>query len=545
MVERHLSGKVSLPLAFAVPDHPWVKGAGRAAVQIAMTVMRRGAREGTLARVAAEEGLNTDAPAVALDKAKGTITAKLTLGADTTAAVPLLANEGLSSPSVKLHGAGFIVTPERARALGLGRVPGLERHILDYRNGRDLAQRSRGVMVIDLYGLRADEVLERFPAVYQHIAETVRPEREGKRGRSRDANEYADNWWLFGKVRTEMRDFTAGLPRHVGTVETARHRWFRFLDASVRPANKLVALGLDRPDALAVLSSRLHVTYAIAAGGWLGAGNDPIYVKTRTFDPFPFPALLTDPAPDAAGRASLERLRELGERLDALRAERLGAHRDLTMTGLYNRLERRREALAGGAPLTEAERADHERARTPLLAELHDAIDRAVLAAYGWDDLAPVLVGRPGGTVPSAAKGPAQEAAEDELLSRPVALNRERAEEEARGHVRWLRPDYQAPRLRHRVPHPGAEQIEAEMAVAVPTDATPWPSEPRAQFGAVRALLDAAAELLASEAVARSFKGRLSPQRRARVEEVLAIMADLGIARAGERDGATLFQARR
>ena len=167
-----------------------------------------------------------------------------------------------------------------------------------------------------------------------------------------------------------------------------------------------------------------------------------------------------------------------------------------------------------------------------------------MLAAYGWDDLADALVGRPGGTVPSQAKGAAQEAAEEELLGRLVALNRERAEEEARGRVRWLRPDYQKPRLKHRVPEP-AEQAAMDVAVAALPEALPWPAEPRAQFGAVRALLDAAPEPLPPDGIARSFRGRLSPQRRARVEEVLAIMADLGIARAGERDGATLFQAQR
>ncbi|EYD75618.1 hypothetical protein Rumeso_02705 [Rubellimicrobium mesophilum DSM 19309] len=36
---------------------------------------------------------------------------------------------------------------------------------------------------------------------------------------------------------------------------------------------------------------------------------------------------------------------------------------------------------------------------------------------------------------------------------------------------------------------------------------------------------------LSAEDVARAFKGRLSPQRRRCVQEVLAIMADLGIAR--------------
>ena len=33
--------------------------------------------------------------------------------------------------------------------------------------------KSRGVMVIDLFGLDADEVRQRFPEVYQHVLETV------------------------------------------------------------------------------------------------------------------------------------------------------------------------------------------------------------------------------------------------------------------------------------------------------------------------------------------------------------------------------------
>src|SRR3546814_3713671 len=60
-------------------------------------------------------------------------------------------------------GAGFIVTPAEAHTLGLGNDSGLAEHIRPYRNGRDLAARARGVMVIDLYPLQEVEVRNRFP----------------------------------------------------------------------------------------------------------------------------------------------------------------------------------------------------------------------------------------------------------------------------------------------------------------------------------------------------------------------------------------------
>lgn len=346
VVERWINAKEPLSLVYAVPDHPWMKSADKAAVRIAMTVAQAGNHESVLAQVVREAELNTDTPKVELEKAEGKVTSKLTIGADLSKVVPLLGNEYLSSRGVSLHGAGFIVTPREAAGLGLGNVAGLDAHILHYRHGRDLAQQPRGVMVIDLYGLTADQVRDRFPAVYQHLIDNVKGERDAKVGRSKDMAEYAAKWWQFGKPRSELRSALAGLSRYVATVETSKHRFFQFLDASIRPDNMVVAIALDSAERLAILSSRLHVHWAINLGGWLGIGNDSRYSKTRTFDPFAFPL------------SGLTRLEDLGERLDAFRKERLAAHDFLTMTGLYNALERVRELDAGiGEPLSAAEEA--------------------------------------------------------------------------------------------------------------------------------------------------------------------------------------------
>ena len=57
--------------------------------------------------------------------------ADLRIGADVAAARPLQANAGLSSPGVKLHGAGFIVTRAEAAAMGLVNEVVAPEHLLD------------------------------------------------------------------------------------------------------------------------------------------------------------------------------------------------------------------------------------------------------------------------------------------------------------------------------------------------------------------------------------------------------------------------------
>ena len=221
VIERHARAKEPLSLLYAVPDHPWLKAADKAAVRIAMTVAARGEREGTLAMVERESGLNTDTPVVELSERTGRINGNLKIGADITAVQPLIANELISSPGVKLHGSGFIVTPQQAGALGLGTTPGLEDHILPYRHGRDIAQRPRGVMVIDLYPLRADAVRDRFPKVYQHVTERVKPERDQNNRKT-----YRENWWIFGEPRSDLRPVLEPLHRYIATAETSQAPFF-------------------------------------------------------------------------------------------------------------------------------------------------------------------------------------------------------------------------------------------------------------------------------------------------------------------------------
>ncbi len=530
VIERHLNAKKPLSLVFAVPNHPWLKQAGKAAVRIAMTVAEKGRLQGVIAEVRREEGLNSDTPKVELEKREGKIQANLRIGADLSQVTSLLSNKNLSSPGIKLHGAGFIVTEAKARELGLGRVRGLEDYILDYRNGRDLTQRPRGVKVIDLYSLSAEQVRDHFPSVYQHVHDYVKPERDHNNRAYR-----REGWWLFGENIPEARKFLFSVPRYIATVETSKHRFFQFLDASIRPDNMLVNIGLESAEHLAVLSSRLHVAWAISAGGWLGAGNDPRYSKTRTFDPFPFPVFETlDPR-------LVNRLRDLGERLDAFRKERLAAYSFLTMTGLYNVMERLRE-LEDRWPvpiLTEKEKDVHDAGLVSVLMEIHNEIDAAVLEAYGWNDLADALVGKPGGTTPSQHKVPEQEEAEEELLTRIVTLNQERAAEEKRGVVHWLRPEFQVPKLGHKVKG-AAEQLEADIGIAEDEAVPSWPGDGLAQIRVVRDLLTKAQGPVAPDSLAEAFSGRNTAKRKERIGQVLETLTETGAIRRVGEGGADL-----
>jgi len=514
--------RTALSLIFAVDDHPWTKATrDAAAVRIAMTVAEVGVHEGELATVERATKLDTDQPEIEFTSKLGRINADLTVGVDITQVLPLWANEGICSPGVKLHGSGFIIDRTETSSFGLGNPNrlGLEAHIRPYLNGRDITGHSRNALIIDLFGLMEAQVRNQYPEIYQHLVLTVRADRRKQYEKSptKDAEDYLENWWIFGKPRSDLRSALLDLPRYIATVETAKHRIFQFLDVTILPDNTLVNIASEDGAHLAILSSWVHTSWALRAGGWLGVGNDPRYSKTRCFDPFPFPAW-TD--------TQRRELAKAGEALDAFRRARLTESSHLTLTRLYNALEAYR---SGRVPeqglsnsMTAEEADDFTQASVTVLAELHAEIDRLTLTAYGWSDL----------EVISAAER------EQTLLTRLVALNVERRQEEARGQVRWFRAAYQAPRSRMKVSGIDDRQLDVD-DILLPTGRIPWPREPRPQLLLLKgALAEAEAPLSAEDLVAR-FKGRKAAVE---VPRLLAALERTGQVRA-TGGGYTLLRA--
>jgi hypothetical protein len=354
-------------------------------------------------------------------------------------------------------------------------------------------------MVIDLFGLTAEQVRQKFPAVYQHVLTRVKPERDAN---NRAA--YRDNWWVFGEPRKDFRPALAGLRRYVATTETAKHRWFEFLDSSILPDNRLIVFASEDALHLGVLSSRIHVVYALRAGGTLE--DRPVYNKSRCFDPFPFPAC------DAAAQ---DRIRQIAEELDAHRKRVQAQHPGLTLTGMYNVLQK----LRAGEALNAKDKQIHDAGLVSVLQQLHHDLDAAVFAAYGW----PATL------------------TDTEILEWVVALNAERAKEEVAGLVRWLRPEYQVGSPKSEV-RSASEQtlLTVEDASGKPEKKRggklPWPKTLAERVKAVSAALATVKQPVAAADVAKGFA-------RVKVEdvgEILETLCAMGHARRGKAEGTFL-----
>jgi hypothetical protein len=182
------------------------------------------------------------------------------------------------------------------------------------------------------------------------------------------------------------------------------------------------------------------------------------------------------------------------------------------------------KSCAGAAPetLDDADRRIFDDGLLLILKEYHDGLDALVADAYGWPADLP----------------------DEEILSRLVALNKERAREEARGHVRWLRPEYQIPRFGSPKEKAELDLVGGAMAAEAAAPAGPKPSFPSGeveQTAAVMAALANAARPVDASGLAAGFKQgrRVAPK----IAAVLAALARMGFA--ASADGGAAFSLRR
>jgi hypothetical protein len=429
---------------------------------------------------------------VVLTTKHGLILPNLSTGANTAATEALLANSGLSSVGIALHAEGLALSPDEAKQLldacESEHLSSPERFIRPILNGRDVTQTPRGNYVIDLFGITENALRDLGP-IYQWVLTRVKPARAVNKRAS-----YREQWWLPGEPRPEMRRAVKDIRRFIVTAMVAKHRVFQFFPVGYVPDQKLVVIASDDSFVLGVLSSSIHLVWALVAGSRIGVGNDPTYSHSTCFAKFPFPT--------ATGEQQT-RIRDFAERLDAHRKRQQAQHPDLTLTDMYNVFEK----LRAGTALTAKEQVTHEEGLVSVLRQLHDDLDAAVAAAYGL----PVT------------------ATDEEILTFLCKLNAERATEERAGLIRWLRPSFQHPSTTTTQATLGSGDIEANAAPikAKAAGKLAWPKTLAEQAQAVRAALTAAAGPADAATLATQFKSA----RVERIAELLATLSSLGQAR--------------
>lgn len=529
VTEAQLKARPPLSLVFAIPDHPWVDTADGAAVRIAMTVGVAGATEGELLEVKDEQPQTDGSAKVTFREIRGKILPDLRIGAEVTSVQALRSNEPFCCVGYQLTGKGFVLTPEEKEDLARkdGIAPGEVLYPL--LSARDITQETRGLWAIDLFGETAETAREKFPAVFQWVLTRVKAERDS----NQDSASH-NSWWLFARPRAEFRPVLAGLKRLIVAPLTSKHRMFVFCEPGTIADSTTVLFALDDAFHLGVLSSRIHVVYTLTVGGTLE--DRPRYNKSDCFDPFPFPL---------CGDAEMARIRQLAEALDAHRKQAQTQY-GITLTGLYNVLEK----LRADERLTAKEASIHDRGLVSTLESLHDDLDAAVFAAYGWSDLWKVREEAYRGRIYDFETGYTsmieatfeqfqatltefEQALDAELLKRLVELNAERTAEEARGVIHWLRPEYQVGRPTAKagkqraidLPEPKVKRNAPKSSIS--NRKLAWPKALPERVQAVEVALRAAATPITPAELTRQF----ARAREMDVAEILRTLETLGRAR--------------
>lgn len=324
---------------FAWSDEPWVLDG--AAVRVSIV----GFDDGT------ESSRHLDGQPVV------TINANLTDLADITRAQRLPENLGRSFMGTTKGGA-FDIPGELARSwLDLPNASGRSNRdvIKPWVNGLDLTRRPRDMWIIDFTAMTEEEA-SGYSVPWNHVLEHVRPVRINSARRS-----YREKWWQFMETRPKMLAALNGQKRYICTPTVAKYRTFAWESIETNPDHQLIVFATEADFDFGVLHSRIHEVWALAQGTSLE--DRPRYTPSTCFETFPFPA---------ASSGQREAIGIAARHLYEVREYLLAQDEDATITKLYNEVEVLRE------------KRDSTARSMPLLIA-HEALDRAVAEAYGFE----------------------------------------------------------------------------------------------------------------------------------------------------------------
>jgi hypothetical protein len=264
---------------------------------------------------------------------------------------PLEENEDLAFQGSNILGLGFTMAPDEAERFMAEESRNAE-VLYPYVIGADLNRRpdcSASRWIINFHDWPLDRA-EQFPALLERVRTLVKPERDRNNRATR-----REFWWRYAERAPELYDTIAGL-EHVLAISLVGNTLLPVRVSTGQVfAHACAVFAFDDFASLGVLSSSVHQA-------WVIRYTSTLETRIRYA---PSDVFLTFPRPD-----STTPLGELGEILDSERRE-LMRRRALGLTKLYNQVH-------------DPDISDPDIVR---LRTLHEQIDLAVLAAYGWDEI--------------------------------------------------------------------------------------------------------------------------------------------------------------
>lgn len=358
--------------------------------------------------------------------------------------VKLRENAGKSFVGTYVLGMGFTLTPEE-RAEFVANAPRNEQRIFPYLGGQELnstPEQCHSRYVISFGELTLDDA-EQWPDLIHRVRELVKPERD-----KNNREQYRKYWWHFGEKRPALYHALEPLARCLACARVSKHLILAWQPTDRIFSEQLCVFPLDRDAHFALLQSRVHERWARLLSSSMK--TDLRYSASDCFETYPFP-------PNGPLKVGSD-LDEAGKTLKNARAAyclAANSGKGQGLTGTYNDLKN-----------PETDGPDVARLR-----ELHLAVDRAVVEAYGWSSVPvpkhlfprpdsddaletiPLIDAIPPFTTPMTEEEKREhQRFEDAVIDQLFALNAKRAAEEARQATATTRKATTSSRKRSRKP---------------------------------------------------------------------------------------------
>jgi type II restriction/modification system DNA methylase subunit YeeA len=273
--------------------------------------------------------------------------------------------------------------------------------IVPWINSLDVTRRPRDMFIVDFGTDMTEAIAAQYEAPFEHVRREVMAIRAASRTTRPE-------WWLHERPRPDMRKALARLDRFIVTPSLAKHRVFTWARRPTLPDHQVFVFARDDDYAFGVLHSRAHHVWSLRKGTLLRI--DPRYTPTTTFDTFPFPWPLHDQsaALSAAQKMHHAAIEIAAKVLDEQRSRWLNPPELIRLEpDIVSSLPARVIPLDDDAAAELGRRTLTKlyNARPTWLTHLHESLDRAVCAAYGWEE----------------------DVSDEDILRRLLALNHQRA----------------------------------------------------------------------------------------------------------------------